>query len=115
MIYELTDNIIEFKKSFKDYPSVKFYDKSFDETKILVKIDGISGLELSKRIYEKFHIEDELANDVSVLYLTGIGTTKQKLKKLEKALKKIADEIVWLSLFWGNNYVWKKRRRILYE
>ena len=94
MIYELTDNIIEFKKSFKDYPSVKFYDKNFDETKILVKIDGISGLELSKRMYEKFHIEDELANEVSVLYLTGIGTTKEKLKKLEKALKKIADELV---------------------
>ena len=94
MIYELVDNIIEFKKKFKDYPSVKFYDKSFDETKILVKIDGISGFELSKRMYEKFHIEDELANEVSVLYLTGIGTTKQKLKKLEKALKKIADELV---------------------
>lgn len=94
MIYELVDNIIDFKKKFKDYPSIKFYNKFSDETKILVKIDGLSGKELSKRIYEQFKIEDELANDVSVLYLTGIGTTKNKLKKLENALKKIADSII---------------------
>lgn len=94
MIYELVDNIIELKKNCKDYPSIKFYDKTFDETKILVKIDGISGYELSKRMFENFHIEDELANEISVLYLTGIGTTKQKLKKLEKALKKISDDLI---------------------
>lgn len=94
MIYQLVDNIIEMKNRCKSYPSIKFYDKNFDETKILVKIDGITGSELSKRIYEKFHIEDELANEVSVMYLTGIGTTKDKLRKLEKALKSIADELI---------------------
>ena len=94
MIYELVDNIIAFKKNCKDYPSIHFYDKNFDETKILVKIDGISGFELSKIMFEKYHIEDELANEVSVLYLTGIGTTKAKLKKLEKALKKVADKLI---------------------
>ena len=82
------------KKNLKKYPSIKFYDKIFDETKLLVKIDGISGQELSKRIFEKYKIEDELCNDVSVLYLTGIGTTKDKLKKLEKALLKVADELI---------------------
>jgi len=45
-------------------------------------------------MYEKYHIEDEIANEVSVMYLTGIGTTKFKLKKLEKALISIADELI---------------------
>ena len=94
VIYELISNINELKRNCRAYPSIKFYDKTFDETKILVKIDGISGYELSKRMSEKFNIEDELANEVSVLYLTGIGTTKNKLKKLEKALIKIADELI---------------------
>lgn len=93
-IYELISNIAELKRNCRAYPSIKFYDKVFDETKILVKIDGLTGYELSQKMFEKYHIEDELANDVSVLYLTGIGTTKAKLKKLEKALIKIADEIV---------------------
>ncbi len=93
-IYELITNIIQFKKNLKEYPSIKIYDKVFDETKILIKIDGISGYELSKKMFEKYHIEDELANEVSVLYLTGIGTTKEKLKKLENALIKIADELI---------------------
>ena len=94
LIYDLIKNIAELKQNCAKYPSIKFYNKDFDETKILVKIDGISGNELSKRIYEKYHIEDELCNEISVLYLTGIGTTKEKLKKLEKALIKIADELI---------------------
>ena len=94
LIYELIKNITKLKQNCQQYPSIKFYNKSFDETKILVKIDGISGDELSKRMYEKYHIEDELCNEKSVLYLTGIGTTKNKLFKLEKALKKIADELI---------------------
>ena len=95
VIYELVENIEELKKNCQKYPSIKFYEgNNFDLTKILVKIDGISGHDLSKRISEKYKIEDELCNDVSVLYLTGVGTTKSKLKKLEKALIKVADELV---------------------
>ncbi len=39
--------------------------------------------------YYNFNIEDELNNSIGCLYLTGIGTTKQKLEKLKSALKKI--------------------------
>ena len=95
VIYELVENIEELKNNCQKYPSIKFYEgNNFDVTKILVKIDGISGQDLSKRIYEKYKIEDELCNDVSVLYLTGVGTTKDKLKKLERALIKVADELI---------------------
>ena len=94
LIYNLTQNIAKLKQISNKYPSIKFYNKDIDETKILVKIDGISGYDLSKKMFEKYHIEDELCNEKSVLYLTGIGTTKEKLKKLEKALIKIADELI---------------------
>ena len=40
-------------------------------------------------MFENYNIEDELCNPVSCLFLTGIGTTKQKLEKLKTALKKV--------------------------
>ena len=44
---------------------------------------------LSDILFDEFNIEDELCNNCSSLLLTGIGTTKHKLKQLEKALKVI--------------------------
>ena len=49
----------------------------------------MSGFELSDILFEKYNIEDELANEKSVLLLMGLGTTKSKLKKIEKALTEI--------------------------
>jgi hypothetical protein len=54
-----------------------------DPTKILLK----GGYNLSKTLFEKYNIEDERVNDKTVLLVCGIGTTKQKLYKLKKALK----------------------------
>lgn len=58
----------------------------YDLTKILVKIPDLSGFELSKVLFEKFKIEDERANEKSVMLLCGIGTDLKKLKRLEKVL-----------------------------
>ena len=60
-----------------------------DITKILIKKDGISGYELSKILFEKYRIEDEKTNDISTMLLTGIGTDKKKLIKLQKAIEGI--------------------------
>ena len=60
-----------------------------DITKILIKKDGMSGYELSKVLYEKYNIEDEITNDVSTMLLTGVGTSDKKLAKLEDALKRL--------------------------
>ena len=69
---------------------VEFYNSpNHDPMKILLKKQGVSGNELSDTLFEDFDIEDEMNNEVSCLYLTGIGTTKQKLTKLFDALKKI--------------------------
>ena len=57
--------------------------------KLFLRKQGLSGFDLSDFMYDEYDIEDELNNSIACLYLTGIGTTKQKLEKLKQALKKI--------------------------
>lgn len=86
-ISELVENIENMKENLKELTSIDFY--CGDPTKILVKIDGLTGGELSETLFEKYNIEDEIANEKSVMLLTGLGTDSKKLKRLEKALKAI--------------------------
>ena len=58
-----------------------------DITKLLIKKQGLSGYELSDILFNKFNIEDERTNDKSTLLLTGLGTSKIKLKQLLKLRK----------------------------
>lgn len=60
-----------------------------DITKILIKKAGVSGLELSETLFEKYGIEDERTNEVSTMLLCGIGTGINKINKLKKALNHI--------------------------
>ena len=60
-----------------------------DITKILIKKSGMTGFELSEKLFDEFDIEDEKTNEVSTMLLCGIGTTEAKLRKLLHALKKI--------------------------
>lgn len=60
-----------------------------DLTKILIKKEGMSGFELSDKLFKDFDIEDEKTNEVSTMLLCGIGTDKAKLLKLQRALKKL--------------------------
>ena len=87
-IDNLVKNINELKKAFEGNLKIEFCNFN-DISKILVKIKGLSGFDLSDILFEEFNIEDELTNNKASLLLTGIGTTKHKLKILEKALKTI--------------------------
>ena len=100
-IDNLVQNIRELKKTFSENTQIEFCNFN-DISKILVKIKGLSGFDLSDILYEEFNIEDELANNSASLLLTGIGTTKHKLKTLEKALKTI------ISTDYSNNTAGKK-------
>ncbi len=60
-----------------------------DPTKVLIRVPGISGWELSEMLYEDFGIEDERTNDKSTLLLCGIGTDNKKLDKLQHVLSKL--------------------------
>ncbi len=60
-----------------------------DPTKILIRIPGITGFELSEMLYEDFGIEDERTNSKSTMLLCGIGTDNKKLDKLAHVLSKL--------------------------
>ena len=90
-IVELVSSINQLKSSFEGNLNITFY-KENDPTKIVVKINGLTGFELSDKLFDDFNIEDELTNSFASVLLCGIGTTKHKLKLLEKALHSIVFE-----------------------
>ena len=59
-----------------------------DPLKLLIKKDGLSGVELSDALYS-LGVEDEKTNEISTMLLLGIGTDKTKIDKLIKVLNKI--------------------------
>lgn len=90
LISDLSKNITRMTRTLKKYPNINIYERNNDYTKILVKITNMSGIEIADILYNKYGIECEYANEKSILFITGIGTTKSKLKKLENALIKTA-------------------------
>lgn len=88
-IEELIKNVENFKKDLRKDGFEFLEGDNIDPTKILIKRQDVSGLELSEKLFNEFNIEDEMASETSVLYLCGIGTTKQKLEKLKNAIKKV--------------------------
>ncbi len=86
---DLINNIENFKRDLRK-EGWEFYDnENSDPTKILIQRPDVSGLELSQKLFSEFSIEDEMASLFGVLYLCGIGTTKNKLDRLKNALKKV--------------------------
>ena len=83
-IEKLISSITSLKYSLKN---IEFYGD--DVTKILIKKQGLSGYELSEKLFNNFNIEDEKTNEVSTMLLTGLGTSKEKLLKLQYALQKL--------------------------
>lgn len=95
----LFDEIEKFKSELEKF-GINFYKNDMhDSSKILLQKEGICGFDLSEILMKEFNIEDEMANENSCLYLTGIGTTKAKLDKLKNALKKVPT---------NSNYEFKK-------
>lgn len=92
-IQKLLLDIENLKRELSEYSNIHIYSNNNDITKILVKIDNLSGFELSSVLYNDFNIEDELSNENAVLLLTGVGTKTHKFNKLKKALIKIAKKM----------------------
>ncbi len=85
-IDELIENI---KYLRSQCPNIQFGGD--DITKILIKKDGLTGYELSEKLFEEFDIEDEKTNEISTMLLCGLGTSDKKLKRLGHALKHISN------------------------
>ena len=89
-IAHLVNEIERFKKRLQKIKNIHIYSQNNDVTKILIKVDGFSGYEISDILLNKFNIEDELANEKSILFVCGLGTSSMKLNKLYNALRKIS-------------------------
>ena len=83
-ILELIKNIENLRQNVS---ACEFY-KGNDLTKILIKSTNMTGFELSEFLYEN-KIEDERTNDTSTMLLCGLGTSINKLQRLEKVLKRL--------------------------
>lgn len=88
-IEKLIKEISKLKKGLKKFGWEFFEEENSDPTKIVIKKYGICPKELSDVLFNKFKIEDEMTNQSSLLFLSGIGTTAKKLSKLAGSLKKI--------------------------
>ena len=80
----------EFREILSQNSIIKFLkDTDFykvDKTRHLFRVGNLSGSKLAEFIQEKYNIEVELDNDLSILAYTGIGTQKKNLKKLAQAV-----------------------------
>ncbi len=85
--------IDRFKEKLSKTGKIEFLNESLDynidPTKIFFSISGLSGYKVAEILENKYKIECELENEKGMLALTGIGTNKKMLKKLQKALLKI--------------------------
>ena len=82
---KIEELITELKKLRASLTNFEFYGD--DITKLLIKKEGLSGYELSEILFNEYNIEDERANEKSVMLLTGLGTTKAKLRRLYYLIK----------------------------
>ncbi len=80
----------ELISNLEELHTINFNFGGDDITKILIKKEGLSGYELSKKLFKEFNIEDEKTNEISTMLLCGIGTDDKKLEKLRKTLIKLS-------------------------
>jgi len=89
---EALTNIEEIKSFIKMNIDMSFLEScasyQHDITKIFMRLNSVSGYNLSDILFKKFNIEFELDNNIGVLALTGIGSTRKKLEKLAFSLIK---------------------------
>ena len=89
-VENLLNSISDFKTGLNE--NITCYEGNNDTTKILLKFKGKSGFEVSEVLNNKYNIEEEFSNNLSMLFITGIGTDKDKLYRLSNALNSIAKE-----------------------
>lgn len=84
---QLNSLILALEKIRKNVKNIDFGGN--DMTKLLIKKEGMSGYELSQKLFDTYNIEDEKTNEISTMLLCGIGTSDKKLEHLRKALLKL--------------------------
>lgn len=72
--------------------NISCYSENNDKTKLLLRFNGCNALDIAEILNTKYNIEEEYSTQKALLFITGIGTTPEKLKKLSEALFNISDE-----------------------
>lgn len=96
----LLKEINDFTNSLPD--SIRVYSGNNDPTKILLQFNDHNAMEIAEILNTKYRIEEEYSTEKALLFITGIGTDKNKLNHLLTALKQILKTISnkkdsWLS------------------
>lgn len=89
-IRKLYDMVEDFKTKADLLEDVEVYSGFCDKSKILLRMKSLPALAVAKILNEDFKIEEEFSNDNSLLFLTGIGTSKRKFDRLIAALREIS-------------------------
>ncbi|MBS4760656.1 MAG: aminotransferase class I/II-fold pyridoxal phosphate-dependent enzyme [Clostridium sp.] len=83
-ISKLLSDIKDLKNGCSE--NIIFYEGFNDPTKILIKIKGMNALKAAEILNKKYKIEEEFSTESYMLFITGIGTTYKKLKRLFEVL-----------------------------
>lgn len=90
---EEINKIPGFKAVGKDY-FIKYGAYNYDETKLVIALDDINltGFMLYNLLKDKYHIQMELAEQYVILGIIALGSKKEHIDNLIKALQEISKE-----------------------
>jgi len=91
MLNKAINNSIYFRKQAETISKLHVLDNlEIDFTKIFIKMDGLTGLQLEYILERDYKIEVESASDEGILILSNIGNTKEEFDYLLKSLDEIS-------------------------
>lgn len=87
------DRLQRFRESFQRYHRVKLLETGcFDPSKVVIRVEGWSGKQVSDRLRTKYHLEMEMAAGTYVLAMTSVADEEAGFARLEAALKELEKE-----------------------
>ena len=91
MLDSAIENALYFRSEAKSIDKLHvFSENNLDITKIFLKVDGLSGVELEYILEHDYKIEVESASDEGILILSNIGNTREEFEYLINCFKEIS-------------------------
>ena len=93
MLQNAIDNAKYFRQEAKNIENLSVLENvNHDITKIFIKMNGLTGLQLEEILEKEYKIEVESASDAGILLLSNIGGKREEFEYLIKCLKQISDK-----------------------
>ncbi|MBR2069314.1 MAG: aminotransferase class I/II-fold pyridoxal phosphate-dependent enzyme [Candidatus Gastranaerophilales bacterium] len=84
------DNALYFRKEIQNIKGLSILEDNIDITKLFIKMQGLTGLQLEYILEHDYKIEVESASDEGILLLSNLGNTRAEFEYLIKSLKDIS-------------------------